>query len=432
MTILLRHIAISLAIILNMISVSAYAQTIRDDGKKAADSYTDSVALWFRTSKIDVDPNFRDNSQNLERVQEWIKTHLTPDSPLRLTRVTVTGGASPEGDVSFNEMLSHRRAERIFEYLSRSVEINDSITSFRLKGRDWPGLLRLVRADKQVPYRNEVLKLLSKVDANKSLTEAESDDLLLRLKRIGYGIAYKYLHDELFKHLRTSTLTLCFSIPEAPQKMRVLTLLMPEMPADIAEPPSRSTALSEIDWHTPRKRPFSMNLHTNLLYDLAAMPNIGMEFYLGNNVSIAADWTYAWWSSNPRHRYWRSYGGEATIRWWWGNAARQRRFTGHHIGIYGGVSTYDFEFGDKGYLGGKPGGTLWDQPNINLGIEYGYSIPIASRLNLDFSAGLGYYGGKCYVYRPMGNLYLWEKTMIRRWYGPTRAAISLVWLIGKK
>lgn len=424
MTILQRYTTLLLIILLSVISQPIFAQT------KATDSYTDSVALWFRTSKIDVDPNFRENSQNLARVQEWIKTYLTPDSKLRLTRVSVTGGASPEGDVAFNEMLSRRRAERIFEYLAKSVEISDSITSFRFKGRDWPGLRRLVMQDNRVPYRAEVLRLLGNIDSSTKLSEAESDDMLARLKRIGKGKAYTYLHDELFKYLRTSTLTLCFSIPEAPQQMRVLTLMMPEMPSDIAEIPTATTPLADIKWRTPHRRTFSMNLHSNLLYDLGAIPNGGIEFYLGKNFTVSADWMYAWWSSNPRHRYWRSYGGEATVRWWFGETSHRRRFTGHHIGIYGGVSTYDFEFGGKGYLGGKPGGTLWDQPNIIAGVEYGYSLPISSRLNLDFSAGLGYYGGTCYEYIPMGNIYLWQSTIKRRWYGPTRAAISLVWLLG--
>ena len=42
-------------------------------------------------------------------------------------------------------------------------------------------------------------------------------------------------------------------------------------------------------------RPFYMSIKTNMLYDLAAVPNIGAEFYLGGNFSVFGNWNYAWW-----------------------------------------------------------------------------------------------------------------------------------------
>lgn len=82
-------------------------------------------------------------------------------------------------------------------------------------------------------------------------------------------------------------------------------------------------------------------------------------------------------------------------------------------------------------MGGKPGGTLFDQAHFGAGIEYGYSHPIARRLNLDFTIGVGYLGGKCYEYLPIDNHYVWQTTKQRRWFGPTKAEVALVWLIGR-
>ena len=172
-------------------------------------------------------------------------------------------------------------------------------------------------------------------------------------------------------------------------------------------------------------------LKSNMLYDAALIPNIGMEFYLGKNLSIYGDWMYAWWDRESRHRYWRIYGGDLGLRWWFGNKAHAKPLTGHHLGIYGGIFTFDFEFGDTGYLGGKPHGTLWDQWLVNAGIEYGYSLPVAKRLNIDFSIGLGYIGGNYIKYFPFDNQYFREKEYKMRFFGPTKAEISLVWLIGR-
>ena len=60
-------------------------------------------------------------------------------------------------------------------------------------------------------------------------------------------------------------------------------------------------------------------LKTNLLYDAALIPNIGLEVSLGKQWTVAADWFYTWFSSDSRHRYWQSYGGYLTVRRYFGN-----------------------------------------------------------------------------------------------------------------
>lgn len=79
----------------------------------------------------------------------------------------------------------------------------------------------------------------------------------------------------------------------------------------------------------------------------------------------------------------------------------------------------------------SPGGTLWDKMNYAVGIEYGYSLPVGRRLNLDFVLGVGYWGGEYQKYDPIDNHYLWKETRQRHWVGPTKAEVSLVWLIGR-
>ena len=86
------------------------------------------------------------------------------------------------------------------------------------------------------------------------------------------------------------------------------------------------------------------------------------------------------------------------------------------------MTTYDFRLGGKGYLS--------DRWSWGAGIEYGYSLPIGRRLNLDFGLGIGYLGGEQETYRPMDGHYVWQQTESLRWFGPTKAEVSLVWLIG--
>lgn len=185
----------------------------------------------------------------------------------------------------------------------------------------------------------------------------------------------------------------------------------------------------------PACKPFYMGIKTNMLYDLGAIPNIGAEFYLGANFSVVANWEYSWWKSDKKSWYWRSYGGDVALRYWLGKASRNKPLTGHHLGLYGQMITYDFEVGGRGYIAdsgfGKDkseDGTLgW---NWAAGLEYGYSLPIARRLNIDFTLGVGYHWGNFKEYLPIDGHYVWQATKRRQYIGPTKLEVSLVWLIG--
>lgn len=180
----------------------------------------------------------------------------------------------------------------------------------------------------------------------------------------------------------------------------------------------------------PKCKPFYMAIKTNMLYDVAAVPNIGAEFYLGKNFSIAANYMHAWWSKEANNFYWRYYGADVSIRWWFGKPTRVKPLQGHHIGVNYQILTYDFQLGNKGLMAGMPNGNLVDRANHIVALEYGYSLPIARRLNLDFGIGFGYHWGLFEEYTPVDGHPVWQATKRRQYFGPTKLEVSLVWLIG--
>lgn len=385
----------------------------------------DSVRINFRQSKVNVDTNYMDNRRALEHAGQTIAGYENPDSNLILLNVRVVGGASPEGSVRFNEWLSRQRALRIFDYFNKNINIPDSLMSQTFLGRDWEGLRAIVAEDSGVPDRDEVISTLDEIIANIRDGEKDGSGNLLRLKRIGGGVPYLYLYRHIFPTLRESKIVLTFGTPES-EEFKII-----DMPLSISTLAEIETVLS-IPMPEPRqKKPFYMALKSNMILDALSVPEIGVEFYLGKNFSIVGNWMYGWWDKDRTHKYWRLYGGDLAFRWWFGRAAHQKPLTGHHIGIYGGLLTYDFEFGGKGYMGGLPGRNLWVRSNRHFGIEYGYSLPVARRFNIDFTLGLGYLGGKYIVYEPSGRCYVWEATKKRTWIGPTKLEVSLVWLLGR-
>ena len=75
---------------------------------------------------------------------------------------------------------------------------------------------------------------------------------------------------------------------------------------------------------------------------------------MGKGWSVGANWMYAWWSNDTRHRFWRTYGGDVELRRWFSPRRESRSLMcGHHIGVYGQLLTYDIEWGGRGYLGDR-------------------------------------------------------------------------------
>ncbi len=388
-----------------------------------AESEKDSVKVHFRVSDTHIDPSYGGNGATLDSIFSKLTADSLSGPTHRLVGVKVTGAASPEGSVEFNRYLSEKRADAIFNEFRNRGLLEDSIAKFTYIGRDWKGLKSEVEEDANVPYRTDVINLLNQITSQNPPSHPLAD-----LKSLHNGEPYHYLHSNLFPELRASRLTVEYE--------RLFPAInIPDMPLDQPEVISDLTAsILPLPYNrlgeAKECKPFYMGLKTNMLYDALLLPNIGAEFYVGKNISLTADWMYGWWDRDRTHYYWRAYGGNIGARWWFGKKAHEKPLTGHHLGLFAGVITYDFELGKGGIMGGLPHKTLWDRCNFISGIEYGYSLPVAKRLNIDFSLALGYMGGKYLKYEPKYGFYIWQSTHRLHWFGPTKAEISLVWLIG--
>lgn len=176
-------------------------------------------------------------------------------------------------------------------------------------------------------------------------------------------------------------------------------------------------------------------LKTNILYDIAMMPNIGLEASPGKGWSFTGNYMYGW-GSDRRKFYWRDFSADIGVRKYFGKKRKLRDgstngLTGHHVGLYAGITTYDFELGGRGYISDY----RKDDWSRYAGFDYGYSLPLAKSLNLDFTVGIGYVGGRYREYLPtqIGSLdewhYEWQATKNLRYFGPTRLEVSLVWIL---
>ena len=375
----------------------------------SAQGLRDSLQTFYKVGSSHIDTLYMRNGESMSSFfQRNLTRYNHPD--FELEKVVVIGSSSPDGRLKNNEKLALQRAHALAAYIKNRLPVEDRQMEIISVGVDWRTLTELVAEVKDMPNQGEVLDVL-----RKGYFHAER---LQRLKELNDGLPYRWMGKHLFSQLRQSQVVVFYQVKEkpAPQSVPQEEPVVEEVENTVvAEEPLMPEAVLE-------KQPFYWALKTNGLYDLALIPNIGVEVYAGRQWSVAANWMYAWWSNRGKDNFWRIYGGDVEVRRWFGKKAAEKPLQGHHLGVYGQLLTYDFETGGRGYMADK-----W---NYAFGVSYGYSLPIAKRLNLDFTLGIGYWGGRYKEYLPVEGHYVWQSTKNRRWFGPTKAEVSLVWLLG--
>ena len=365
--------------------------------------------IYFRFDKSEIDTTFRDNRITVLKLIDLIRR---PD--VMIDSVDIQGYASPDGGHRRNRTLSKERAVSaknfILQHSPDSLVLNSSRVRIHPMRENWDGLRKAVEEGYHYQNRRELLRIIYK----KGLGECTRE---LMIRDLDNGYTWWLLRKHFMADLRIATLITLYtsSYPDLTKNCK----------AEILNPVQDLAGIRYPSQFQPRKeeQKVYMAFKTNLLYDLAAIPNIGVEFHLGKGWALGATWGYAWWKYDPKAFYWRTYGGEVDFRKYFGRKSKERPLSGHHLGLYAQGVTYDFCLGSTGILSNLSYGG---------GLEYGYSVPIGRTLNLDFGIGAGYLGGEYKVYEPIDNHYVWKETRQRHWFGPTKAEISLVWLIGNK
>lgn len=394
------------------------------------------TAVRFRQGHSSYDAAFGSNGLHLASLLEQIRS-MRRDSTGSIVGLRIIAGASPEGNTDLQKVLSDRRGEQVVDLLERYDFFYAYPCEVVSLGIDWDGLTQLVAAS-DMPSRSEVLRILRYTPEWIKQDGIVVDGRKRQLQMLHGGRTWHYMEKYFFPVLRRARIDVLYydngaAYDDGTAHSR--SGAFSGAPADTVVMVQRDTVVmvqrDTVTVTAPRREyPFCMALRTNLLYDAALVPNVGAEFYVGRGWSLGVDGMYGWWSNDDKHRYWRIYGGELAVRKYFGRRAAVQPLTGHHLGLYGQALTYDFETGDKGVMGGAPGGTLLDKAHWGVGLEYGYSAALGRRLNLDFSLGIGYIGGEYMEYRPLDTHYVWQTTRQRHWFGPTKAEIALVWRLG--
>lgn len=399
---------------------NAYAASIQDSLR---------TTIYFRPGYSLLELSYRDNAANMKALTQGIQT-IKGNPCVQLQHIRILSAASPEGNSALNKRVAKRRGERLRNYLKETLVLPDSIFTVSSAGEDWQGLASLIAREK-TPWRNKALQIIRHTPEWVTRNGKVVDGRKRQLQNLDGGKAWKYMLDNHFYTLRTGAIVVC-EVKTLADEVHADRTHADRTHAEAHEGSHADFAdfadESKLSAAEARPEPASQQsasyfaLKSNLLYDALLVPNLSLEASISGGWTLGAGGMLAWWSKDAKHRYWRIYGGDLEIRKYFGTLSKSKPLQGHHLGIYGDFLTYDFEFGAKGYQ---------SKATYAAGIKYGYSHPIANRLNLDFALGIGYLHSNYKTYVPRDGCYVYQETKKRKWLGPTQAEISLVWLLGK-
>lgn len=433
----------------------------------AGESVVDSARIYYRLGYRYVDTSLRGNGEVLKNLCAKIEKALQEDL---LEKVVIYSYTSPDGTHKANLTLAARRMDSLESWLLRNTPLPETMLETNSGGIAW-GLLRDAVSKSEMQYKKEVLQILDNTpvwvfDSNGKVIGSRKKELM----DLKGGVPYRYMYEHLFPDLRSSIAIMLYvrtsgpqteeerepaasekTSPAAPEKDMVTTVpeesvipatekseavapdekataVIPEkdmvttVPEESAIPaaeesetvaPDEKTtaAVPEQERYEPLHR---LALKTNIIYDLALMPSLEVEYMINERWSVNAEGEVAWWKNNGKHKYYQIATLSPEVRYWF---KTKKRWHGHYVGLFGGGSWYDLENGKRGYKG-----EFW-----KAGLSYGYMFPIGRSLSFEAGLGLGFLRTWYEEYLPIDGHYVYQQSSRTNWIGPVKLKFTLVW-----
>ena len=159
-----------------------------------------SASLNYPVGRSELLPSFGDNAAKLAQINEII-WNIKRDENLKITGLTITGYASPEGNAESNYILSLNRAKSFAAYLERVH--GSAINQYQIaaKGEDWEGLRKAVESSQLF----DKAAILSIID-----TEPDLDIRDAKLQKLSGGQTYRILLNIYYPPLRRNDYSISY------------------------------------------------------------------------------------------------------------------------------------------------------------------------------------------------------------------------------
>lgn len=174
-----------------------------------------------------------------------------------------------------------------------------------------------------------------------------------------------------------------------------------------------------------------VGIKTNLLYGgYALTPNLGAEIGLGRRTTLDVSGSYNWFNLDGNKN-----NNKKRVHWMVQPEFRYflcEKFNGHFFGVHALYSQYNIGSHNLPMLFGKDSKDFRHEGwAAGAGVSYGYQLMLGRSWNLEFNIGVGYAQLKYdkYACPKCGDK---VGTETKHYFGPTKAGVSLIWIINKK
>lgn len=196
-------------------------QPAEEEVKRRAENK--SARLEYRRDSYAVLPEYRTNRAELDSVQHSLA--LVKDNPnLTITGIYITGYASPEGSMTYNERLSQRRAQTFADYVQKhNKDLPKDLWHVAWEGEDWDGFRCQVGQASGWEKQQEVLQMIDGCQGSQDDCEKQIRTSLSRED-------YQYLLDELYAPLRRNDYRIEYTVRNfTPEEARQMLEVRPDL-----------------------------------------------------------------------------------------------------------------------------------------------------------------------------------------------------------
>lgn len=402
------------------------------------------------------------NAMELSELDNFIRGALA-DSMVYIRRIRMIGYCSIEGDYFQNERLARRRAEGMRDVLRSSYpELENFPITVSWVPEDWETLYSLIE-ESELPERRELMAIIHKADMHSS-----GKDLI---RKLNGGKPYKQLAETMFPLLRRVEICVEYDVPRILENKLNRQLSQTQFEQALEQERTRLLAEQEMAVRDAREQVFehlgtwsrtltelqadsmpqaetladmelklknlrelrrklcplcddvlpTFAIKTNVLYDLTATINLGVEFKVARKLTIDIPVSHNPFTFSGK-RKWKHTLVQPELRYWLSAA-----FAGHFVGAHTHLASYN--------VSNVPGisktkGYRYEGWLTGAGVSYGYHKALSNQWAIEGTIGAGYAYSEYdkFECKDCGEKLGREK---KHYFGPTKAGISLIYTFRK-
>ncbi len=164
------------------------------------DDRMSDYSVRYSINVAHLQPNLDDNSEALRALSSFIERTMA-DTAARISTVTITGYASPDGPYALNERLAKQRAQDFKHYVDSKYNFSAryAVTTSGV-AEDWENCRAMIESSLTIPHKDSVMRIINSAASNdtkeqqlKKMTDTWNfmrTDILPRLRRVDIVINY--------------------------------------------------------------------------------------------------------------------------------------------------------------------------------------------------------------------------------------------------